>query len=59
MLGPGNENASPVSGMAVSSIRNRMGANQLQQIEERTSEDGFKEGIDRKEYLYKAEVDQI
>ena len=54
--GLGNEAASPVSGMANSALRNRMGNNNLQQIEERTSESGFKEGIDRKEYLYREDI---
>lgn len=58
-LGPGNENASPVSGKAFSNLTSRLAANQLQQIEERTSEDGFKESIDRKEYLYETEITQL
>lgn len=45
--------------MTQSNITKRLAANQLQQIEERTSEDGFKENIDRKEYLLKNEIDQL
>ena len=48
----GKDSASPISGKAVSNIQSRLGLNNLQAIDERTSEDGFKETIDRKEYLY-------
>ena len=52
--------ASPISGMAHSSLSSRLAANnQLGHIEERSSEDGFKEGIDHKEYLYKQEVNKL
>ena len=46
--------------MAHSSLSSHLAANnQLGHIEERSSEDGFKEGIDRKEYLYKQEVNKL
>lgn len=51
--GGSDNHASPPSGYDQPALSRRLAANnQLGHIEERSSEDGFKEGIDRKEYLY-------